>query len=124
MERHRGRGTKMSSDCRSARTNMHQWVGTASGAMGILFAASIVSLAQTAMSPPGRLLASNCAQCHGTTDTAPGFDKLTGKSANKLFNKLKEFQSGSEGENIMARHAMGFTDAQLRELTHWLSTQR
>lgn len=89
-----------------------------------VFGVSSATLAQSVISPPGRLLASNCFQCHGTNDSAPGFDKLTGKSANKLFNKLKEFQSGSEGENIMARHAMGFTDAQLRELTHWLSTQR
>lgn len=80
--------------------------------------------AQSAVSPPGRLLASNCSQCHGTTAAAPGFDKLTGKSASKLYKKLKEFQSGGEGENIMARHAMGFTDAQLRELAQWLSTQK
>lgn len=82
------------------------------------------AMAQSAISPPGRLLASNCFQCHGTTAAAPGFDKLTGKSASKLYKKLKEFQSGGEGENIMARHAMGFTDAQLRELAQWLSTQK
>ena len=82
------------------------------------------AMAQSAISPPGRLLASNCFQCHGTTVAAPGFDKLTGKSASKLYKKLKEFQSGGEGENIMARHAMGLTDAQLRELAQWLSTQK
>lgn len=81
------------------------------------------ALGQSVISPPGRLLASNCFQCHGTSDTAPGFEKLTGKSASKLFKELKEFQSGGEGENIMAYHARGFTDAQLRELTQWLSTQ-
>lgn len=73
--------------------------------------------------PPGRLLASNCFQCHGPSDAAPGFDKLSGKSASKLYKEMKEFQSGSEGENIMVYHARGFTDAQLRELTQWLSTQ-
>jgi cytochrome c553 len=52
-----------------------------------------------------------------------GFDKLTGKSASKLYKELKEFQSGGEDENIMAYHARGFTDAQLLELTQWLSTQ-
>jgi cytochrome c553 len=79
--------------------------------------------AQNAASPPGRLLASNCSQCHGTSEQAPGFDKLTGKSAAKLYKELKEYQSGKEGENIMARHAMGFTDAQLRDLSRWLSLQ-
>lgn len=41
----------------------------------------------------GRLLASNCFQCHGTNGTG-GFDKLTGKSASSLFSDLKEFASG------------------------------
>ena len=80
--------------------------------------------AQSAGPAPGRLLASNCSQCHGTSEQAAGFDKLTGKPANKLYRKLKGFQSGKEGESIMARHAMGFSDAQLRELTQWLSSQR
>jgi cytochrome c553 len=80
--------------------------------------------AQDAISPPpGRLLASNCFQCHGPTKTSPGFDKVTGKSAGKLYSKLKEFQSGGEGETIMAYHARGYTDRQLRELAQWLSTQ-
>jgi len=87
------------------------------------FGVSSAALAQSASPGPGRLLASNCSQCHGITEQAAGFDKLTGKSANKLYRKLKAFQSGKEGENIMARHAMGFSDAQLRELTEWLSSQ-
>jgi cytochrome c553 len=94
----------------------------------LVFIASMIgvsssALAQSMISPPGRLLASNCFQCHGTNDTAPGFEKLTGKSASKLLKELKEFQSGGGGENIMAYHARGFTDAQLRELTRWLSAQ-
>lgn len=79
--------------------------------------------AQTAP-PPGRLLASNCFQCHGTNGKGPGFDTLVGKSASELYKDLKEFQSGKEGTGIMTRHAMGYTDVQLRELSAWLSTQR
>lgn len=94
------------------------------GAMGILIAASTGLHAQNTVSPPGRLLASNCAQCHGTTDTSPGFDKLTGKSARKLLKELREYQSGAEGEGIMSRHAMGYTEDQLRQLVQWLSQQR
>ena len=80
--------------------------------------------AQTAASPPGRLLASNCFQCHGTNGKGTSFEKLAGKSADKLFKEMKEQQSGKEGEGIMARHAQGYTDAQLRELTRWLASQR
>lgn len=84
-----------------------------------------LALAGHAQTPPGgRLLASNCFQCHGTNGKGPGFDKLAGKSANEIYKELVEFRSGKEGDNIMARHAMGFTDAQMRSLATWLSTQR
>lgn len=87
--------------------------------------ASPFSSAQSAASPPpGRLLASNCFQCHGTNGKGRAFDSLAGKSADKLYKEMKEQQSGEEGDTIMARHAMGFSDAQLRELTRWLATQR
>lgn len=80
--------------------------------------------AQTATPPAGRLLASNCFQCHGTNGKGPGFDTLAGKSASELYSEMKEFQAGKEGENIMARHVRGYTDAQLRQMAQWLSTQR
>ncbi len=90
--------------------------------LGAAFSAGVS--AQSAVSPPGRLLASNCFQCHGTNDKGPGFERLAGKSANELFSEMKEFQSGKEGDNIMARHVSGFSDVQLRALAQWLSTQR
>ena len=86
-----------------------------------LAATALPATAQTV--PAGRLLASNCFQCHGTNGRGPGFDRLAGKSASELYNELKEFQSGKEGNGIMAKHAMGFTDAQLRALADWLSKQ-
>ena len=93
----------------------------ASAACALMQASSAQGQDAVSPPPPGRLLASNCFQCHGPSDAAPGFDKLTGKSASKLYKELKKFRSGGEGENIMAYHARGFTDAQLRELTQWLS---
>ena len=88
----------------------------------LLLAGSATSHAQTV--PNGRLLASNCFQCHGTNGKGPGFDSLAGKSASSIYGDLKEFQSGKEGNGIMAKHAMGYTDAQLQALSQWLSTQR
>lgn len=108
---------------RSARASVMMLVAVLTF-IASMFGASGASVAQGANSPPGRLLASNCSQCHGTTDRAPGFEKLIGKRANKLYRGLKKYQSGAEGENIMARHAMGFTDAQLRDIAQWLSTQQ
>jgi cytochrome c553 len=89
--------------------------------------AACVLLAGTAAAqtvPTGRLLASNCFQCHGTNGKGPGFDKLAGKSANEIYKELLEFRAGKEGKGIMAAHAMGYTDAQLRDLSVYLSTQR
>jgi cytochrome c553 len=80
--------------------------------------------AQAQTPPPGRLLASNCFQCHGTNGRGPGFDTLAGKSAQEIYKELVEFRSGKEGNGIMARHAMGYTDPQLRDLSAWLATQR
>lgn len=74
--------------------------------------------------PEGRLLASNCFQCHGTNGKGPGFDKLAGKSASELYKELLEFRAGKEGKGIMAAHALGYSDAQLRALSTYLSTQR
>lgn len=85
--------------------------------------AALSAHAQTA-SNQGRLLASNCFQCHGTNGRGPGFDKLAGKPASEIYEEMKSFQSGHEGNGIMARHAQGYTDAQLRDLSNYLSRQR
>ena len=88
----------------------------------LLISASLCATAQT--SPAGRLLASNCFQCHGTNGKGPGFDTLAGKSASEIYKELIEFRSGKEGNGLMAKHSLGYTDAQLRQLSQWLSTQR
>ena len=88
----------------------------------LLLAGTATTQAQTV--PNGRLLASNCFQCHGTNGKGPGFDTLAGKSANEIYKDMIEFRSGKEGNGIMAKHSLGYTDAQLRQLAQWLSTQR
>lgn len=72
----------------------------------------------------GRLLASNCFQCHGTNG-AGGFEKLAGKSANELYGELKKFSTGAEDANgIMAAHAMGFSDTQLNAIAAYFASLR
>ncbi|HOE41325.1 MAG TPA: c-type cytochrome [Rhodoferax sp.] len=102
---------------------MRHFFRTAVGAAVCTLGLSLAAQAQTAP-PAGRLLASNCFQCHGTNGKGPGFDKLTGESSSEIYKDLKEFASGKEGSGIMAKHAMGYTDAQLQSLSNWLSTQR
>ena len=85
---------------------------------------NVTVTADPTAAPNGRLLASNCFQCHGTNGTG-GFDKLTGKSASSLFSDLKEFASGKEDPNgIMAAHAMGFSDEQLKSIANYFSSIR
>lgn len=64
----------------------------------------------------GRLLASNCFQCHGTEGTG-GFESIRGESA----AELKEFLTKSANSNIMAAHAQGYTVAQLDAIAAYLN---
>jgi sulfide dehydrogenase cytochrome subunit len=63
----------------------------------------------------GRLLASNCFQCHGTLGNG-GFEEIRGKSANELL----EFQRKPAGKDIMAAHAQGYTPEQLSKIAAYL----
>lgn len=89
---------------------------------GVLAISLVASMGFAQTPPPGRLLASNCFQCHGTNGKGPGFETLAGKSAYKIYNELKEMQAENKG--IMSKHAWGYDDNQLWALSTWLSTQR
>ena len=70
------------------------------------------------LQPPntqGRLLASNCFQCHGTLGLG-GFEKIRGKA-----DEVREFLNKSARSNIMAAHAQGFTAAQLDAIVTYLN---
>ena len=91
--------------------------------VGLALSAGLAST-QAQVDQPGRLLASNCFQCHGTNGKGPGFDTIAGKTVGEIYTKLKEFQAGKEGNGIMAKHAMGYTDLQMQDLDKWLASQR
>jgi sulfide dehydrogenase cytochrome subunit len=75
-------------------------------------------------STTGRLLASNCFQCHGTNGSG-GFEKLAGESSSEIYKELRKFSNGSEDPNgIMAAHAMGFTDAQMKLIASYFASLR
>jgi sulfide dehydrogenase cytochrome subunit len=87
-------------------------------------AACVPTLALAQTSPSGRLLASNCFQCHGTNGKGPGFDTLAGKSASEIYKEMLEFRAGKEGPGIMAKHVTGYTDAQLKLIANYFATVR
>lgn len=82
------------------------------------------ALAQSSAFADGRLLASNCYQCHGTNGKGPGFDRIAGKPAKEIYEELKEMQSGKEGKGIMPAHAVGYTESQLLQISSWLAQIR
>jgi cytochrome c553 len=92
------------------------------GLLGLLLASA--AGAQTAAPPAGRLLASNCFQCHGTNGAGPGFDSIAGKSVDEIYKELREMRSEDPGNDIMKAHARGYTDEQLRQISTYLSQQR
>jgi cytochrome c553 len=92
------------------------------GLLGLLLASA--AGAQTAAPPAGRLLASNCFQCHGTNGAGPGFDSIAGKSVDEIYKELREMRSENPGNDIMKAHARGYTDEQLRQISTYLSQQR
>jgi cytochrome c553 len=89
-----------------------------------LILAAAPALAQTtpAAPPPGRLLASNCFQCHGTNGRG-GVETLAGESAGEIYNELKEMQGKSSPE-MMDMHARGYTDAELKLIANYFASQR
>lgn len=67
-----------------------------------------------------RLLASHCAQCHGTNGYALGdFEELAGEEAKDLFEDLADMKGEDRPENIMDHQALGYTDDQIRRIARY-----
>lgn len=77
-----------------------------------------VSFAQ----PNGKLLASQCFQCHGFNGKSLGeIDSIAGKSAADLYGDLKEFQTNGK-KDIMSLQSRLYTDNELRAIANYFST--
>ncbi|MEA1988770.1 MAG: hypothetical protein U9N57_06145 [Pseudomonadota bacterium] len=71
----------------------------------------------------GRLLASQCAQCHGTNGSSTNsWDSIAGESAAELVSEMLDIQAGEE-DLIMQAQAHGYTLAEIEALASWLATQ-
>ena len=84
--------------------------------LALALSAPLSTLAQTAASPPGQLLASNCFQCHGTLGRG-GFDNIRGGEA----GEVREYLGKTASADIMAAHAQGYTPAQLDAIVKYLN---
>jgi sulfide dehydrogenase cytochrome subunit len=64
-----------------------------------------------------RLLASQCAQCHGTNGHAVGdMDGLSDESYKDLYEDLMDMRSEDRPEDIMDHQALGYTNDQIRRI--------
>ena len=70
---------------------------------------------------PGRLLASNCFQCHGTNGRGGAWDSIAGMSASEIISEMNEMKAERVGTDIMKQHARGYTAQQISLIANYLS---
>lgn len=68
----------------------------------------------------GRLLASNCFQCHNTQGVG-GFDRLTAVNQMSTFAEMMEQRFKSKNKEMVV-HAKGYTKEQLWDLAGYLAS--
>ncbi len=71
---------------------------------------------------PGRLLASNCFQCHGTNGYA-GELKIGEQSASSIISDMNEMRTKTPGSNIMNVHARAYTTEEIKLIANYISQQ-
>ena len=70
-----------------------------------------------------RLLASNCANCHGTDGRSQGgMPALNGMPQPYLLLQMQEFKSGKRAATIMHQLSKGYTDAEIAALAAYFSS--
>jgi sulfide dehydrogenase cytochrome subunit len=74
-------------------------------------------------SHPGRALAANCFQCHGT-DGFAGEMKIAGESYSELLSELREYRAKNPRTEIMSFHAQAYTDAEIVLIADYFSKQK
>ncbi|PLW67686.1 c-type cytochrome [Pseudohalioglobus lutimaris] len=83
----------------------------------------VVAGASLAQDPTiDRMIAAQCAQCHGTDGHATGdIDSIAGKDTADLYHKLIDMEE-DRAEDIMEHQAWGYTDEQLYRIARYYST--
>ena len=81
------------------------------------------ALASAQDSDATRLIASNCANCHGTDGRSQGgMPALAGLAKPYFVLQMQEFKSGKRVATIMHQLAKGYTDAEIDALATYFSS--
>ena len=70
---------------------------------------------------PGRTLAANCFQCHGTDGY--GMEHLAGERVSEIVDELQEMQFEPARKDIMAVHAQAYTAEEINLIADYFSKQ-
>jgi cytochrome c553 len=102
---------------------MHHSARKAAIVPACILAALAGSTGAAAATMTDQLLASQCAQCHGTYGRAvAGIDSLAGESASEITGELNEMRSDGTPNEIMEHQARGYTPEQIRRIAAYYST--
>jgi len=71
---------------------------------------------------PGRTLAANCFQCHGTNGYA-GELKIAGESKSGILSEMNEMKAKNPRSNIMNVHAQAYTAQEMDLIADFISKQ-
>jgi len=66
-------------------------------------------------------MANNCFTCHGPDGRSPGsIPSLHNQTSAVIATTLKAFKSGTRPSTVMARHAKGYSDAEIDALANYI----
>ena len=86
----------------------------------LLLPATVISADDPAVN---RLLASQCAQCHGTNGySRNGIEGIAGEEAKDMYEDLTDMKGEDKPEDIMDHQALGYTDDQIRRIASYFAT--
>lgn len=81
--------------------------------------------ATTDATSSARMLAANCANCHGTTGNARGaMPSLAGRDRTYIIEQMQAFRDGKRPATIMHQLAKGYTDQQVELIADFFSRQK
>ncbi|MEO8136761.1 MAG: c-type cytochrome [Betaproteobacteria bacterium] len=73
-----------------------------------------------------RLIAANCANCHGTDgraqDMKGGVPALNGVAKGTIVSQIQDFKSGKRAATIMHQISKGYTDAEIDAVAGYFSS--
>ena len=74
---------------------------------------------------PGRLLAAQCAQCHGTDGRSRnGIESLAHEGSGEVIEEMLEMQNSAFTNDIMHQQSRGYSEREVRLSAAWFDTQR